>query len=83
MSAAGLPVVSTPLPEVALYKQMVNLADTPDEFVRGIAAGLNGQAATHRATRAASMSHETWSAKLAEVTNNLKAHTVASRMPPH
>ena len=79
--AAGLPVVSTPLPEVALYERLVNLADSPEGFVRGVAAGLNGQADVPRATRAASMSHETWPAKLAQITDNLKARTIASRIP--
>ena len=39
-----------------------NLADTPEEFVRGVVAELNGQAAVP-ATREASLSHETSPAK--------------------
>ncbi|MBN1854032.1 MAG: glycosyltransferase [Pirellulales bacterium] len=41
--AAGLTVVSTPLPEVRHYEQQrVYIADGPSNFVRGVEASING-----------------------------------------
>jgi glycosyltransferase involved in cell wall biosynthesis len=46
--ACGLPVVSTPLPEVSRYGNLVETADTPEEFVaaieRAMASNVQGQA---------------------------------------
>ncbi len=63
--AAGLPVVSTPLPEVKHYERLANLADGPEAFVQRIAAGLNGQAGVSmRNARVEAMAHETWPTKM-------------------
>jgi len=34
--AAGKPVVSTPIPEVIAYKEVVKIASTADEFIKGL-----------------------------------------------
>ena len=34
--AAGLPVVSTPLPSLAVYDSLVRVAATPEEFIQGV-----------------------------------------------
>ncbi len=38
--AAGLPVVSTPLPEVKLYHHLVRISDTPEAFAAAIESAL-------------------------------------------
>jgi len=72
--AAGLPVVSTPLPEVKLYSGMVETADTPEGFVRAVevakAAGPDG-----RGIRAAAMARETWLGKVDGICRRLGAPT--------
>jgi glycosyltransferase involved in cell wall biosynthesis len=61
--AAGLPVVSTPLPEVKLYSHLIEVVDSPGEFARAVEAALaqNGEA---RLKRVAAMAKETWPEKL-------------------
>ncbi len=63
--SAGLPVVSTPVPEVRRYSQLAEIAATPDEFIaaceRALASG------NQRAARSAAMTTETWAARVATV----------------
>jgi glycosyltransferase involved in cell wall biosynthesis len=62
--AAGLPVVSTRIPEVEVISQ-VRVADTKEAFVEAIAEAL-GDAGPSKA-RSDSMRAETWEAKADEV----------------
>ncbi len=68
--AAGVPVVSTSVPEVVRYGDRCAIADTAPEFVAKIeaalAAGLDHRAAA-RARRAASVAGESWAGRVAEV----------------
>ena len=61
--AAGLPVVSTPLPEVKLYQELIGLGDSPESFEAGIQNCLAGAGASREA-RSALMSREDWKGKL-------------------
>jgi glycosyltransferase involved in cell wall biosynthesis len=61
--AAGLPVVSTPLPEVILYSHLIEVADTAEEFVCAVKASL-ASAPDARSLRRTAMAQETWPAKL-------------------
>lgn len=65
--SAGLPVVSTPVPEVKRYADRVRIAATPAEFVTACEAALREGGATERAARSAAMKDETWSARVASV----------------
>lgn len=69
--AAGLPVVSTPLPEVHLYRDQVYLAGTAAEFSQSIAAALADS--TDRRRRSQSMAGETWEGKLEQICRRLEA----------
>lgn len=72
--AAGLPVVSTSVPEVVRYGDRCAIADTPAEFAARIEEALAadaGDRAARRAARAAAMADESWQARVAKV-----AHTV-------
>ncbi len=68
--AAGLPVVSTPMPEVKLYEHLVEIAAGVDDFERAIERCLQGGVA-ERAARSAAMAGETWPAKLEEISARL------------
>jgi glycosyltransferase involved in cell wall biosynthesis len=65
--AAGLPVVSTPLPEVLCYNPAVQTAETPDRFVYACAQALtmtgNGDAAARRAM----VRDESWRARVEQL----------------
>jgi glycosyltransferase involved in cell wall biosynthesis len=65
--SAGLPVVSTPVPEVVRYAHVAHVARGPEEWLAAIerAVGESGPAA--RAARSAAMKEETWTARVASV----------------
>ena len=70
--SAGLPVVSTPVPEVQRYANMCRVADTPDAFVAAIEAALQDTTPSARGARSAAMRNETWSARVAEVVSHVE-----------
>ena len=65
--SAGLPVVSTPVPEVQRYGDRVRVAATPEQFVAACEQALREGGASERAARSAAMKDETWSARVAQV----------------
>jgi hypothetical protein len=69
--SAGVPVVSTPVPEVVRYAHMCRIAATPDEFVAAIDAALAEATPAARRARSDAMTQETWSARVAEVTRTI------------
>jgi glycosyltransferase involved in cell wall biosynthesis len=61
--AAGLPVVSTPMPEVQRYSNLIEIADSTDAFVAAVERCLQtGPDETTR--RVDAMKQETWPAKV-------------------
>lgn len=70
--AAGLPVVSTPLPEVQLYEHLVVIAGDADRFIAGIAEGL-ANPHNDRNERSAAMAAETWDRKVGGICAALAA----------
>ncbi|HEX4418136.1 MAG TPA: glycosyltransferase [Kofleriaceae bacterium] len=69
--SAGVPVVSTPVPEVVRYSHMCRIAATPDEFVAAVDAALAEASPTARRARSDAMTQETWSARVAQVTRTV------------
>jgi len=71
--SAGLPVVASPIPEVARYRNIVSLASTSGEFEvqvdRILAAGEGGPSIK----RSAAMANESWDAKVKEIEELLRA----------
>lgn len=82
--SAGLPVVSTPLPEVAPYRHLVRVADTPEAFVGACEAALiEAQADVTGRVRLArhdAMRQETWEAKLEVIEQHVQT-ALAARSP--
>jgi glycosyltransferase involved in cell wall biosynthesis len=66
--SAGLPVVSTAVPEVLRYAHACRVAATPDELVAGIERALGEGDRAARIARSEAMKSETWAARVAEVT---------------
>ena len=68
--SAGLPVVSTEIPEVALYASdaagaaRVSVARTHDDFLAAVARELAGDTPDKRCARSDAMKSETWEKKV-------------------
>jgi glycosyltransferase involved in cell wall biosynthesis len=77
--AAGLPVVSTSVPEVVRYGERCAIADTAADFVKAIEAALGAGGRPARQARAAAMANESWAARVAEVARNVEAIAAAKR----
>ena len=70
--SAGLPVVSTAVPEVARYTAHgATIATTGDEWVAAIERALATDSTAARAARSAAMISETWQARVAQVTQTV------------
>ncbi len=78
--SAGVPVVSTPVPEVARYREHCRIAPTRGEFVAAIDAALKDGSTTARRVRSESMKTETWSARVADVMRTVDEISQAKRM---
>lgn len=69
--SAGLPVVSTPVPEVVRHAEQCRVAATPEAFVAAIDAALAEATPAARRARSEAMTQETWSARVANVTRTI------------
>src|SRR6185295_12470448 len=79
--AAGLPVVSTPLPEAKPYSGFVRIADTPDQFVIALEAAVKDGSETAVRERMEAVKDEGWHARVellsTLVGNSSDQHAVA------
>ena len=69
--SAGLPVVSTPVPEVARFSNLARVASTKEEFVAAIEQALTEVSREQRVARSEAMKNETWSARVAQVSKTI------------
>lgn len=69
---AGLPVVSTPLPEVEAYREWVEIAATPEQFVAACEDAMRGDSESQRNGRRAMMQNETWRSKVEAISDHLR-----------
>ena len=76
--AAGLPVVSTPLPEVASHEEMICIAGGPAKWCHAVVMLLSGPGTT-RTERAARISGETWPDKVNAICSSFGASTDSTR----
>lgn len=65
--SAGVPVVSTAVPEVTHYRELCTVAEDADEFERGVMDALAADTPALRRQRSEAMKDETWAAKVARV----------------
>src|SRR5688572_7702790 len=65
--AAGLPVVSTPLPEVVRYQGVVHIATNREGFLEEIEAALKERTSERNRARVAMMQSEGWEARVGEM----------------
>jgi glycosyltransferase involved in cell wall biosynthesis len=69
--SAGLPVVSTPVPEVARFSNLARVAATKEEFVTACEQALKEISPEQRRARSEAMKNETWSARVAQVSKTI------------
>jgi glycosyltransferase involved in cell wall biosynthesis len=65
--SAGLPVVSTNMPEVRPYAQLCHIAETGDDMVAAIERALTENSREQRIARSNGMRNETWQARVASI----------------
>ncbi|MBK9036083.1 MAG: glycosyltransferase [Myxococcales bacterium] len=65
--SAGVPVVSTPVPEVVRYQHLCAVADGVDATEAAVVAALADGGPDRRRARSDAMRTETWAARVAEV----------------
>jgi glycosyltransferase involved in cell wall biosynthesis len=65
--SAGLPVVSSDLPEVKFYTDQANVARGHDEFISKVEQAIREDSAEARRRRSDSMRGETWEARVSAV----------------
>lgn len=78
--AAGLPVVSTPLPEVLRFGSLVRTANTAEEYVCEIEKLLEIGNTGPNAERSAQVADEAWEHKIEEMTRLLEAEVKPATM---
>ena len=64
--ACGLPVVSTPLPEVARYGKLVSVADTAESFIAAIEKAMDENSASLQQERLSAAAGASWNHKAEE-----------------
>jgi glycosyltransferase involved in cell wall biosynthesis len=65
--SAGLPVVSTNMPEVQPYARLCHIADTPEQMIAAIEQALTEGSRETRNARSAGMANETWQARVGAI----------------
>jgi glycosyltransferase involved in cell wall biosynthesis len=71
--AAGLPVVSSDLPEVGKYGDLVHLAAGVDGFVAAIEAALGERSEAAARARVEAMKNESWEARVEELSELIES----------
>ncbi len=69
--AAGLPVISTPMPEVKLHENLIEIVNTLDEFEAAVEKCLATEV-SERMTRLNVMAKETWPQKVTTILSALE-----------
>jgi len=74
--AAGLPVVSSDLPEVRKYADAVHLAAGADGYLRAIEQALGERSELAARARVEAMKHESWEARVEEMSDLIESMEV-------
>ena len=73
--SAGVPVVSTAVPEVLRYAHLAHVAHDPPSFLAAVERALGEGDPAARAARSAAMTSETWAARVADVARAVEGLT--------
>jgi glycosyltransferase involved in cell wall biosynthesis len=78
--SAGLPVVSTNMPEVQPYAHLCHIAETGDEMVAAIEQALREGSSKERLERSNGMKNETWQARVASIVRVIDGETTSAEV---
>ena len=78
--AAGLPVISTSLPEVKRYGHLAKIADTPDAFISAVESSLTEDSLVKQ-KRSEAMAHEDWPEKVATICDHIEGRYSGKARP--
>jgi glycosyltransferase involved in cell wall biosynthesis len=67
--ASGLPVISTPLPEIEPYSDVVEFARTPDELIMAFEKIRDSQSRWNKYNLSKRVVNETWAQKVEEISS--------------
>ena len=81
--SAGLPVVSTNMPEVQPYAHLCHIGTTGDELVAAIERALTEGSPEQRQARAKSMESETWQARVAATMRLVEQYEARKHQTAH
>jgi glycosyltransferase involved in cell wall biosynthesis len=81
--SAGLPVVSTNMPEVQPYKHLCHIGKNGDELVAAIERALTEGGREARIERSALMMDETWQARVAAILRTIEQFEARKAQSPH
>jgi hypothetical protein len=62
--AAGVPVVATPLPEMEVYGDICEIAETPQDYLAAIRRAVETDTPEKRQAHANRVAGETWDARV-------------------
>lgn len=79
--ATGKPVVSTNLPDIRSFRQVVRIARDADDFIRGVVEAIDGKEVGDRTGRLMVARHHTWERR-AEQMSSVVAEALANPRPP-
>ncbi len=79
--ATGVPIVATPLPEAARFRDVIELARRPEEWVAALRRAL-GEGRARAEERRARIAPETWEARAEEFSRHLLESEAAVRSTP-
>ncbi len=71
--SAGVPVISTSMPEVLPFMHLAHIADTPEETAAAFDRARGQDSAVVRAQRSESMRAETWPARVSRIAETVDA----------
>jgi glycosyltransferase involved in cell wall biosynthesis len=77
--SAGVPVVSTSMPEILPYRHLCHVADTPEQTAAAIDRALAEDTLEDRVARSHSMMNETWVARVAHIAETVESVANAKR----
>ena len=80
--SAGVPVISTSMPEVLPFKHLAHIADTPQETSAAFDKALDEGSLDARKQRCESMRNETWPARVARIGETVDAIERSKASPP-
>jgi len=70
--SAGVPVISTSMPEVLPYQHLCHIADTPEQTAAAMDLALGEGSLYDRVTRSRAMQSETWAARVAAIADTIE-----------